>query len=209
MHVTYEQCPYDPAHVRGIYRQIEVPIEDGQWHSLPAGSPFAYYRVHPLGAFQAVFSDHDHVLLREVMALNPPETGEDAGWLLVREESEDPCYSLASRLSRTFGPARIHSEVNEWLEPFGLRLGEWRGDTTAFADFSPLEPGALGDAMRRLRWLERLTIEANRRVEEHLATYWRSFEPALRESAEKCDDPDEIAELPEIDVQPLPNSGGL
>lgn len=199
MHLTYEQCPFDLAHVRALYRNLAEVLEDGEWHPIPAGSPFAFYRVHPRGFFQAVYASERHRLLEEVLAADPPEVEDDAGWLLVREEvEEDPCYSLASVFTRTFGSARIHDEVNEWLSPFGLRIAQWEGDTRGFADFGPLEPGAWADAMRRLKWLEGMTMEVNRAVEERITALWGGVEDRLRASAARQDDPEELAELPDV-----------
>lgn len=198
MHLTYEQCPFDPAHVRALYRNLSSLVEDGRWHPLPAGTPFAFYRVHPRGFFQAVYASERHRLLEEVLATEPPEVEDDASWLLIREDAEDPCYSLASVFTRTFGPARIHDEVNEWLSPFGLRIAEWEGDMRGFADFAPLEPGAWANAMRRLTWLEAMTLEVNRSVEERIAALWGGVEGALRMSAAQQEDPEELAELPDV-----------
>jgi hypothetical protein len=198
MHLTYEQCPFDLAHVRALYRVLPEVVQDGGWHPIPAGAPFAFYRVHPRGFFQAVYSQEPHRLLDEVLASDPPESEDDASWLLVREDAEDPCYSLASVFTRTFGPARIHDQVNEWLSPFGLRLGPWEDDMRGFADFALLEAGAWADAMRRLKWLEAMTLEVNRAVEEWIAAQWGRIEDVLRASAERNEDPEEVAELPDL-----------
>ena len=199
MHLTYEQCPFEVTHVRAVYRNLsEEVVQDGQWHPMPAALPIALYRVHRRGIFQAVYAAERHILLDEVLACEPPEVEDDAGWLLVREEAEDPCYSLASVFTRTFGPARIYDEVNEWLAPFGLRIAQWEGDTRGFADFAPLEPGAWADAMRRLRWLEGMTLEVNRAVEERIAAAWGRVEGALRTSTARNHDPEELAELPDL-----------
>lgn len=198
MHLTYEQCPFNLNHVESLYRNLPNVIPDGAWHELPTGRPYTLYRVHSERFFQAVFSKEDHVLLQEVLACDPPETQDDASWLLIREDADDPCYSITSVFTRTFGLARIHEEVNRWLTPFGLRYDSWEDGARGFADFAPLEPGAWADAIKRLSWLESINLEVNRSIEEKIAGFWGRYEDSLRFAGDQCQDPNELAELPDF-----------
>ena len=68
-----------------------------------------------------------------------------------------------------------------------------------FADFGPLKPGAWADAMRRLKWLEGMPLEVTPGGgEERIAALWGGVEDRLRASAAQQDDPEELAELPDV-----------
>jgi len=53
--LTYEQCPYNRAHVERLYPIIENIEEGGEWHAFSSGSQISMYRVSNGAIFQAVY----------------------------------------------------------------------------------------------------------------------------------------------------------
>lgn len=55
--ITYDQCPWDWAHVVSIYRNIPDPIADGEWRAIACPKAFAFYRVWGGETFQALYGN--------------------------------------------------------------------------------------------------------------------------------------------------------
>ncbi len=179
--ITYEQCPWDLDHVSQIYRSIKDFKTDGDWHEIPGGVGSAWYRIWDQRIFTMIVFEERNELLEEVMAGPPPLSEEDAEWTLVKHPRGD--YSIGSEFSRTFGRFDVIEEVNDWLNPFGLGLEEFNGDSQGFAFFESLEPECWLDAMERLRFLEAVCLDANRAANMSLKAVWGSIRRPLMEAS--------------------------
>jgi hypothetical protein len=101
---TYEQCPYDLAHVEAIYMNLKGIINvDGNWHPFPERPDgIGQYRVFNDQHFQAVFAGSDHALFRSLLDMDPVDSDDDAEWTVWRLSEEG--YGLTSSFAVTSGP---------------------------------------------------------------------------------------------------------
>ena len=108
-------------------------------------------------------------MLDELLALDPPDTADDAEWDIAKDRDG---YWLSSRFALTFAIPQEHEDIGSALSRFRIGLQADDGSVRGEVWFGALSTEALLDAMSRLLLVEHLCLGANKAVAKTLRRFW-------------------------------------
>ena len=171
MQLTYEQCPWDEQHVRGLYPILASLRIDSEWRPfpLPKEQQVGRYRLFGSTIFQAIYADEEHELFKDLMDIEPPNTLDDAEWQIAKDEES---YYLTTSFARAVAPTVDFTRLNNAFAPLDIDFVKIEKDLVGEVSFKELTTSELAAAMRKILLVEKLCLGINRQMYDLLDGLW-------------------------------------